>query len=158
MRGLVAVVTICCATTSALADASSAIHSAALTTLLQSKVFTTAEVGLGRATTGEAIAFGQLATEGAKPDFLELARRGTSAGRLYGLCGLKALNDPAYPSVRSEMSRRRDGVRGAGCIAVRTTVDKVLALRKSRDGKEDSMFDVVCVTLIEYSSKFERRP
>jgi len=143
---------ICWAATSGAAGASSVTRSAALTTLLQSKVFTTAEVGLEGATTAEAIAFGQLATERANAEFLELARRGTSAGRLYGLCGLKMLDDPAYPSVRSEMSRSRDPVRGAGCIAVRTTVDKVLALRKSRSGKEESMFDRVCVTLTAYSS------
>ena len=127
----------------------------ALTALRRSQVFTTAYVGLGRVATNEAVAFGRVVTTKASSDFLDLARQGTSAGRLYGLCGLKALDDPAYPSLRTEMARQRDRVRGAGCIAVRTTVDRVLALRKSREGGQISDFDRVCGTLIEYAS--ERR-
>ena len=127
----------------------------ALTALRRSQVFTTAFVGLGHVATNEAVAFGRVVTTRASSDFLDLAQQGTSAGRLYGLCGLKALDDPAYPSLRTEMARRRDRVRGAGCIAVRTTVDRVLALRKSREGGQISDFDRVCGTLIEYAS--ERR-
>jgi hypothetical protein len=124
----------------------------ALTALRRSQVFTTAYVGLGHMATNEVVAFEQVLTTKASSAFLELARQGTAAGRLYGLCGLKALDDPAYPSLRTEMARRHDRVRGAGYIAVRTTVDRVLALRKSRQGGQISDFDRVCGTLIEYAS------
>ena len=127
----------------------------ALTALHGSQVFTTAYVGLGHVATDEAVAFGRVVTTKASSAFLDLAREGTSAGRLYGVCGLKALDDPAYPSLRTAMARRRDRVRGAGCIAVRTTVGRLLALRKSREGGQISDFDRVCATLIEYAS--ERR-
>jgi hypothetical protein len=152
MRILIMALTVGCVTLEAFAsDLPRA--TTALTALRRSQVFTTAYVGLGHVATDEAVAFGRAMTTKASSPFLDLARQGTSAGRLYGLCGLKALDDPAYPSLRTEMARRRDRVRGAGCIAVRTTVDRVLALRKSREGGQLSNFDRVCGTLIEYAER-----
>lgn len=157
MRRLAAVLTIFWAVAAAHAEQPLATSSAGLTTLRRSKVFTTARVGLGQELTTEAVAFGHLMTRRATSEFLELTRHGTPAGRLYGLCGLKALNDRAYASLRSKMSARRDRMLGTGCIAVRTTVDKVLAVRKSLEGKEESTFDVVCETLIDHSTKAEEQ-
>jgi hypothetical protein len=110
MRILIMALTVGCVTLEAFAsDLSRA--TTALTALRRSQVFITAYVGLGHVATDEAVAFGRAMTTKASSPFLDLARQGTSAGRLYGLCGLKALDDPAYPSLRTEMARRRDRVR-----------------------------------------------
>jgi hypothetical protein len=118
--------------------------------LEEAEAFVGASPGRAAGPPAEAVAFRSVSRRpGAPQAFLSLARAGSPATRLYGLCGVKQLGLPELGSLKDELRKTNASVEmGDGCM--RSTKTMQDAVPTSNSG---SLFDSICESLVRYSLK-----